>query len=173
MYSLNVHSALQNQDRNHSSTFSLLLSPLGKALGEGSLWNDRICSLHGREAKLGRVICGRRVESTLSISQLLNIRSQPQACTFLWPFTHAYLYDDFVVCFANFTCFIPFCPAYINFLETWNIYNCFSHLALGGFNSPSVISLLPTTPSTVDQEVAFCLQSRLPDLSWPGYELRH
>lgn len=35
-----------------------LSPPLGKAWGEGSLWNDRICSLHGRESKHGRVSRG-------------------------------------------------------------------------------------------------------------------
>lgn len=50
-YSLGVRSALQSQDGIHAHTFPLLLSPQGKAMGEGSLWNYRICSLLGRESK--------------------------------------------------------------------------------------------------------------------------
>lgn len=64
-YSFAVRSAVQSQDDILSSTLYpsslslsfLLLSPLGKVVGDGRLWtvHDRICSLHGKAREHGWV----------------------------------------------------------------------------------------------------------------------
>lgn len=82
------------------------------------------------------------MESTLSISQLLNIRSQPQAPFLL---TVTYLYDDFESVLRILLAFSPFVSS-INKLPYAQTYEtditAFLIFLWEGFNLSSVISLL-------------------------------